>query len=164
KSLKGKNLVEKDVPPNNANVIASGMFKLNLKSLSPKLLKNRDAHIDYIKHTHEHADTLWKIVKHARALRPLDNDLDSACKWLPIGRTFTIDGTKCPLTRITSTRVVPLKETSQTPVTIPNPPIKVYRRSSKVAKSVKLSSKPSTLGSRWSKSSSGTWTLVALSI
>ncbi|GJW61786.1 hypothetical protein Tco_0111121 [Tanacetum coccineum] len=34
---------------------------------------------------------------------------------LPIGRTFTIDGTKCPMTRITSTKVVPPKETSQTP-------------------------------------------------
>ncbi|GJW72514.1 retrovirus-related pol polyprotein from transposon TNT 1-94 [Tanacetum coccineum] len=246
-SLKEKNLVEKDVPPNNANVIASGMFKLDLKPLSPKLLKNRDAHIDYIKHTQEYADTLWKIVEHARALRPLNSDLDSACNsastsrsqpssntkknkisqttssnqknkvedrpksvksssnkknhvikhvcnanvkhsmlnansalncvtcnecmldaihdlcvfdfvkdvnvlsksksaksnkkktiwkpiskiftgvgymWLPIGRTFTTDGTKCPLTRITFTRVVPPKETSQTPVTILNPSIK----------------------------------------
>ncbi|GKA79533.1 hypothetical protein Tco_0786129 [Tanacetum coccineum] len=34
---------------------------------------------------------------------------------LPIGQTFTIDGTKCPMTRITSTKVVPPKETSQTP-------------------------------------------------
>ncbi|GJZ51773.1 retrovirus-related pol polyprotein from transposon TNT 1-94 [Tanacetum coccineum] len=33
-------------------------------------------------------------------------------RWLPTGRTFTIDGTKCPLTRIASTRVVHLKETS----------------------------------------------------
>ncbi|GJZ94725.1 hypothetical protein Tco_0666928, partial [Tanacetum coccineum] len=29
----------------------------------------------------EHADTLREIVEHARALRPLDNDLDSACKF-----------------------------------------------------------------------------------
>nr|GEW96495.1 integrase, catalytic region, zinc finger, CCHC-type, peptidase aspartic, catalytic [Tanacetum cinerariifolium] len=50
-SLKGKNVVEKDVKPNNANVIAPGMFKLDLEPLSPK------------------------------ALRPLDNDLDSACKY-----------------------------------------------------------------------------------
>ncbi|GJS33577.1 hypothetical protein Tco_0531959 [Tanacetum coccineum] len=34
-------------------------------------------------------------------------------RWLPTGRTFTIDGTKPPLTRITSTRIVPPKETSQ---------------------------------------------------
>nr|GEW13011.1 hypothetical protein [Tanacetum cinerariifolium] len=45
-------------------------------------------------------------------------------KWLPTGRTFTIDGTKCPLTRITSTIVVPPKETSQTYVITKYPKIK----------------------------------------
>ncbi|GJS73610.1 retrovirus-related pol polyprotein from transposon TNT 1-94 [Tanacetum coccineum] len=79
-SLKGKNVVEKDVTPNNVNVIALGMFKLDLEPLSPKLLKTRDVHIDYIKHTQEHADTLREIVEHARALRHLDSDLDSACR------------------------------------------------------------------------------------
>ncbi|GJT21577.1 hypothetical protein Tco_0891514 [Tanacetum coccineum] len=28
-------------------------------------------------------------------------------KWVPTGRTFTIVGTKCPLTRFTSTKIVP---------------------------------------------------------
>ncbi|GJZ73794.1 hypothetical protein Tco_0637940 [Tanacetum coccineum] len=78
--LKGKNVVEKDVRPNNPNVIAPGMFKLDLAPLAPKLLNNRDAHIYYIKHSREHADILHEIVEHARALRPLDSDLDSACK------------------------------------------------------------------------------------
>ncbi|GJS70375.1 retrovirus-related pol polyprotein from transposon TNT 1-94 [Tanacetum coccineum] len=32
-------------------------------------------------------------------------------RWLPTGWTFTIDGTKCHMTRITSTKVVPPKET-----------------------------------------------------
>ncbi|GKA12557.1 hypothetical protein Tco_0692103 [Tanacetum coccineum] len=45
-SLKGKNVVEKDIPPNNAK---------------------------------ERADTLRELVEHARALRPLYSDLDSAC-------------------------------------------------------------------------------------
>ncbi|GKD44396.1 hypothetical protein Tco_1269041, partial [Tanacetum coccineum] len=45
-----------------------------------KVLNNMDAHIDYIKHSQEHADTLREIFEHARALRPLDNDLDYACK------------------------------------------------------------------------------------
>ncbi|GKC55052.1 hypothetical protein Tco_1077797 [Tanacetum coccineum] len=46
----------------------------------PRVLNNRDAHIDYIKHSQEHADTLHEKVKNARALRPLDSNLDSACK------------------------------------------------------------------------------------
>ncbi|GJW05203.1 hypothetical protein Tco_1564059 [Tanacetum coccineum] len=53
---------------------------LDLVPLAPKLLNDRDAHIDYIKHSREHADILHEIVEHARALRPLDSDLDSACK------------------------------------------------------------------------------------
>ncbi|GKB30844.1 hypothetical protein Tco_0870245, partial [Tanacetum coccineum] len=61
-------------------LLLQGMFKLDLEPLAPRVLNNRDAHIDYIKHSQEHADTLWEIVKHVRALRPLDSDLDSTCK------------------------------------------------------------------------------------
>ncbi|GKC80959.1 retrovirus-related pol polyprotein from transposon TNT 1-94, partial [Tanacetum coccineum] len=78
--LKGKNVVEKDATSNKSKVITPGMFKLDLEPLSPKVLKNRDAHIDYIKHTQENDDILQELVEHARALRPLDSDLDSACK------------------------------------------------------------------------------------
>ncbi|GJW34016.1 hypothetical protein Tco_0054048 [Tanacetum coccineum] len=73
-SLKGKNVVEKVATPNNARDIAPGIFKLDLEPLAPKVLNNRDAHIDYIKHSQEHVDTLREIVEHARALRPLDSD------------------------------------------------------------------------------------------
>ncbi|GJR74587.1 hypothetical protein Tco_0086952 [Tanacetum coccineum] len=69
-SLKGKNVIEKDVRLNNPNIIAPRMFRLDLAPLSPKLLNNKDAHIYYINHTQEHANTLWEIVEHARALRP----------------------------------------------------------------------------------------------
>ncbi|GKB02873.1 hypothetical protein Tco_0830962 [Tanacetum coccineum] len=81
-NLKGKNVVDNDVQPKNHKVIALGMFKLDLEHLTPKVLNNRDAHIDYIKHSQEHADTLREIFEHARALIPLDNDLDSACKYV----------------------------------------------------------------------------------
>ncbi|GKC40751.1 hypothetical protein Tco_1053135 [Tanacetum coccineum] len=53
-------------------------------------------------------------------------------RWLPKGRTFSIDGTKCPMTRITSAKVVPYKET---PAITQNPKIKVYSRRPKVTKS-----------------------------
>ncbi|GJY75797.1 retrovirus-related pol polyprotein from transposon TNT 1-94, partial [Tanacetum coccineum] len=61
KSLKGKSMVEKDVQPHNPNVITPGMFKLDLKPLALRVLNNMDAHIDYIKHSQEHADTLQEI-------------------------------------------------------------------------------------------------------
>nr|GEU65658.1 integrase, catalytic region, zinc finger, CCHC-type, peptidase aspartic, catalytic [Tanacetum cinerariifolium] len=84
-NLKGKILVEKDVQSKNANVIAPGMFRLDLEPLSPKLLKNKDAHIDYIKHT------LQELVKHARALRLLDSDLDFACNASNVPSSSLVD-------------------------------------------------------------------------
>nr|GEU70502.1 hypothetical protein [Tanacetum cinerariifolium] len=78
-TLKGKSVSEGDKSKNRSKVKAIWMYKLDLEPLSPKLLKNREARVDYLKYTQEHADTLFEIVEHARALRPLDSDLDYAC-------------------------------------------------------------------------------------
>ncbi|GKB65821.1 hypothetical protein Tco_0927233 [Tanacetum coccineum] len=58
---------------NNPNVITLDMFKLDLPPLSLILRKNREAHVDCLKQTKKHVDTLCEIVKQARALKPLDN-------------------------------------------------------------------------------------------
>ncbi|GKB58582.1 integrase, catalytic region, zinc finger, CCHC-type containing protein [Tanacetum coccineum] len=52
--------------------------KLDLKPLAHRLLKNREAHIDYLKYTQEQADILQEIVEQAKAERPLDKELDFA--------------------------------------------------------------------------------------
>ncbi|GJS00191.1 retrovirus-related pol polyprotein from transposon TNT 1-94, partial [Tanacetum coccineum] len=80
--LKGKIVIDTVVSIPHATTIAPGMFKLDLEPLAPKVLKNNDAHLDYIKHSREHANTLWEIFKSARALSPLDSNLDSACKYV----------------------------------------------------------------------------------
>ncbi|GKG06413.1 hypothetical protein Tco_0326499, partial [Tanacetum coccineum] len=54
------------------------MFKLDLVSLPPRFLQNRDAHIDYLRHTQEQANTLREIVEQAKAKQPLDSELDFA--------------------------------------------------------------------------------------
>nr|GEU52877.1 retrovirus-related Pol polyprotein from transposon TNT 1-94 [Tanacetum cinerariifolium] len=54
------------------------MCKLNLDPLAPKLLKNRKAHVDYLKYTHKQADILQGIVEQAKVKHPLDNALDFA--------------------------------------------------------------------------------------
>nr|GEU69132.1 integrase, catalytic region, zinc finger, CCHC-type, peptidase aspartic, catalytic [Tanacetum cinerariifolium] len=77
-TLKGKSMSESDKSENISKVIAPRMYKLDLEPLSPILLKNREAHIDYLKHTQENVDTVCEIVEQARALRPLDIDLDCA--------------------------------------------------------------------------------------
>ncbi|GJW96871.1 hypothetical protein Tco_0178679 [Tanacetum coccineum] len=46
-----------------ATTIASGMFKIDLEPLAPRLLNNREAHIDYLKHTQEQDDILRGIVE-----------------------------------------------------------------------------------------------------
>nr|GEW26285.1 hypothetical protein [Tanacetum cinerariifolium] len=210
KCLVNDNLEIKRLKQENDDVFEL-LLSQDIVHISPKVLKNKDAHIDYIKHSQEHADTLQKVVEHARALSPLDSDLDYACNepvcnanvkhtllnanselicikcnqcmfdanhdlcflefandvnvrskskstesskrkktWKPIGkvftdtgyrskrtgRTFTIAGNTCPLTRITSTKVEPLKESTSRSVTTPNLEIKIYRRKTKVAKSV----------------------------
>ncbi|GKE44534.1 hypothetical protein Tco_1471818, partial [Tanacetum coccineum] len=80
-TLKGKSVSEGDKCVNNSKFIALEMYKLDLEPLSPMLRRNREARVDYLKHTQEHVDTLREIVEHARDLRPLDSDLDSSCKF-----------------------------------------------------------------------------------
>nr|GEU38395.1 retrovirus-related Pol polyprotein from transposon TNT 1-94 [Tanacetum cinerariifolium] len=76
-TIRGKSMSEGDKFENISKVIAPEMYKLHLEPLSPKLLKNRESHVDYLKHIKKNADTLHEIDEQARALRPLDSDLDS---------------------------------------------------------------------------------------
>nr|GEX62093.1 ribonuclease H-like domain-containing protein [Tanacetum cinerariifolium] len=71
------------------------------------------------------------------------NDVKSGClcvvcgyKWKPIGRTFTIISNSYPLTWITSTKVVPHKQTPSHSVEIPKLEIKVYIKKPKNAKTI----------------------------
>ncbi|GJV01168.1 retrovirus-related pol polyprotein from transposon TNT 1-94 [Tanacetum coccineum] len=47
------------------------MFKLDLEPLAPRLLQNREAHIDYLTYTQDQANILQEIVKQAKAKQPL---------------------------------------------------------------------------------------------
>ncbi|GJU92073.1 hypothetical protein Tco_1304496, partial [Tanacetum coccineum] len=81
RKLKGKEIVENIIHTPSATTIALGMFKLDLVPLPPRLLQNRDAHIDYLRHTQEQANTLREIVEQAKAKQPLDRELDFSCKY-----------------------------------------------------------------------------------
>ncbi|GJX87012.1 retrovirus-related pol polyprotein from transposon TNT 1-94 [Tanacetum coccineum] len=73
--LKGKNVIDTAISRPYATTIAPRMFKLNIEPLALKVLKNKDAHLEYIKHSREHAYILREIVESARALSPLDSNL-----------------------------------------------------------------------------------------
>nr|GFA26136.1 hypothetical protein [Tanacetum cinerariifolium] len=76
----GKEIVDITAQKPSANTIVSGMFKLDLEPLAPRLLQNREIHLEYLKNTQEQADILQGIVKQANAKLPLDNALDFSCK------------------------------------------------------------------------------------
>ncbi|GJY31888.1 hypothetical protein Tco_0415383 [Tanacetum coccineum] len=61
--------------------------------------------------------------------------------WKPTGRNFTIVRNMCPLTRSTSNKIVPPKETTIAPVVTPTSGILVYTRRPKATRSVGSSSK-----------------------
>ncbi|GJV89883.1 hypothetical protein Tco_1533821 [Tanacetum coccineum] len=65
---------------NQSNVIPSKVYQLDFPPLSPRLKNNRVAHVDYRKVTQEHTYTLCDIVKRARAIHPLDNEINYACQ------------------------------------------------------------------------------------
>ncbi|GKC36292.1 hypothetical protein Tco_1048676 [Tanacetum coccineum] len=81
RKIRGKDVVESVISKLVATTIVPGMYKLDLEALNPRLLKNREAHKEYIKHTLNQADTLRDIVEQAKAVKPLDNSLEYACKY-----------------------------------------------------------------------------------
>ncbi|GJT03589.1 retrovirus-related pol polyprotein from transposon TNT 1-94 [Tanacetum coccineum] len=58
---KGKEIVENVVHISSATTIAPGMFKLDLVPLPPRLLQNREVHINYLRNTQEQANILREI-------------------------------------------------------------------------------------------------------
>ncbi|GKG26637.1 hypothetical protein Tco_0402340, partial [Tanacetum coccineum] len=54
------------------------MLKIDVEYLNPRLLNNRSAHYDYLKHTQEEAAILREIVKQGKSQNPLNTSLDSA--------------------------------------------------------------------------------------
>ncbi|GJV48086.1 hypothetical protein Tco_1438298 [Tanacetum coccineum] len=68
---KGKEIVENVVHIPSATTIAPGMFKLDLVPLPPRLLQNREVHINYLRNTQEQANILQEIVEQVKAKQPL---------------------------------------------------------------------------------------------
>ncbi|GKE76860.1 hypothetical protein Tco_1542980 [Tanacetum coccineum] len=80
RKVKGKEIIDIAAQIPSANTIVPGMFKLDLEPLAPRLLQNREAHINYLKYTQEQAKIIREIVEQAKAKQPLDSALDFSCK------------------------------------------------------------------------------------
>ncbi|GKE65646.1 integrase, catalytic region, zinc finger, CCHC-type containing protein [Tanacetum coccineum] len=78
-------------------------------------------------------------------------------RWKPTGITFTLVGNSYPLTRITSNKVVPLKETTSHSVETQKPETKVYsRRPNQGSNATDVPSSSSLVNDRLSRLLSGT--------
>nr|GEU93228.1 retrovirus-related Pol polyprotein from transposon TNT 1-94 [Tanacetum cinerariifolium] len=75
RKLKGKAVVDEDV---TLHPIDPELLRIDVAPLAPKLLNNRTAHYDYLKHTQEETATLREIVKNERLLNLLNTSLDYA--------------------------------------------------------------------------------------
>ncbi|GKD94240.1 hypothetical protein Tco_1374077 [Tanacetum coccineum] len=84
KKLKGRDIVDNANQVSNATTISSGMYKLDLVILSPKVKNNREAHKYYLKHTMEQAAILREVVEQAKSRNPLDSASYSAYMYVKL--------------------------------------------------------------------------------
>ncbi|GJX43447.1 hypothetical protein Tco_0260123 [Tanacetum coccineum] len=87
KKLKGKDIADNVV---TKHTIAPEMLKIDVEYLNPKLLHNRSAHFDYLKHTQEEATILREIMEQGKLQNPLNNSLYSTCKYTKQIQEFLI--------------------------------------------------------------------------
>ncbi|GKB47179.1 hypothetical protein Tco_0897932 [Tanacetum coccineum] len=94
RKLKGKALVDNDVSkhPNDPE-----MLKIDVEPITPKLLNKNIAHSAYIKHTQEEATVLRDLVEHVKSKYPLDQSLESACRYAKLVQELLTNISKtCP--------------------------------------------------------------------
>nr|GEY06812.1 hypothetical protein [Tanacetum cinerariifolium] len=63
RKLKGNDTVDNIAQMSSATTMASGMYKLDLIILAPRVKNNRETHEYYLKHTMEHAAILREVVE-----------------------------------------------------------------------------------------------------
>ncbi|GJR25702.1 hypothetical protein Tco_1101934 [Tanacetum coccineum] len=73
------------------------MLKIDVEPITPKLLNKQTAHSAYIKHTQEEATILRDLVKHVKSKYPLDQSLESACRYAKLVQELLTNISKtCP--------------------------------------------------------------------
>ncbi|GJY44314.1 retrovirus-related pol polyprotein from transposon TNT 1-94 [Tanacetum coccineum] len=68
------------IPDCKPKVLAPGRYPIDVEPIPPRLKKNREVHLHYIKRLKENVETLREIVEDAKVERPLDTSLASACR------------------------------------------------------------------------------------
>ncbi|GKA75322.1 retrovirus-related pol polyprotein from transposon TNT 1-94, partial [Tanacetum coccineum] len=104
RKLKGKALVDNAV---TTHTIDPEMLKIDVEPITPKLLNKQTAHSAYIKHTQEEATVLRDLVEHVKSKYPLDQSLESACRYAKlIQELLTHISKTCPSINNTDGKIV----------------------------------------------------------
>ncbi|GJW60141.1 retrovirus-related pol polyprotein from transposon TNT 1-94 [Tanacetum coccineum] len=94
RKLKGKALVVNDVTKHPSD---PKMLKIDVEPITLKLLNKQTAHSAYIKHTQEEATVLKDLVEHVKLKHPLDQSLESACRYAKLVQELPTNISKtCP--------------------------------------------------------------------
>ncbi|GJZ91483.1 retrovirus-related pol polyprotein from transposon TNT 1-94 [Tanacetum coccineum] len=69
------------IPDSKPKVLAPGRYPIDVEPIPPRLKKNQEVHLHYIKHLKENVETLCEIVEDAKVERPMDTSLSSAFRY-----------------------------------------------------------------------------------
>ncbi|GJR37922.1 hypothetical protein Tco_1213606 [Tanacetum coccineum] len=157
RKLKGKDLADNVV---TKHPIAPEMLKIDVEPIAPRLLNNRTAHSDYLRHTQEQAAILREIVKQRKLQNPLNGSLDSAYKYTKhIQEFLIIIRQTCPSINNSSDKLVAvIPKNKDKRVRFTEPDTSLGNTNTKIASSSNLvSNKPmlSSIGVKPSTSASG---------
>ncbi|GJW32269.1 integrase, catalytic region, zinc finger, CCHC-type containing protein [Tanacetum coccineum] len=104
RKLKGKDLADNLV---TKHTIAPEMLKIDVEPIAPNLLNNRTIHSYYLRQTQEQAASLREVVEQEKSQNPLNNSLDSACKYTKrIQELLIIISQTCPSINNSSDKLV----------------------------------------------------------
>ncbi|GJZ75115.1 retrovirus-related pol polyprotein from transposon TNT 1-94 [Tanacetum coccineum] len=83
------------------------MLKIDVEPIAPRMLNDRTTHSDYLRHTQEQATILREVVEQGISQNPLNNSLDSACKYTKrIQELLIIIRRTCPSINNSSDKLV----------------------------------------------------------
>ncbi|GKD50591.1 retrovirus-related pol polyprotein from transposon TNT 1-94 [Tanacetum coccineum] len=122
--------------------------------------------LDFVENVNSRAKSAKKHKKQNISKPTVHVFTEVGLKWKPKGRTFTIVGNSCPLTRFTLANVVPPKKTTSHSVETQKPELKVYSRKPKIVKNVGSSKKDKIVESKTANHSkpNHTWGSYAIDI
>nr|GFB30932.1 hypothetical protein [Tanacetum cinerariifolium] len=63
------------------SVLTRTKHAVEVELIVPRLRKNRDAHLDYLRHLKKSVETIRDIVEEAKVVRPLDRSIVFACRY-----------------------------------------------------------------------------------